>query len=351
VAACAPPRGYLNGVGTSRRGSPAARCARGRASAALGVCVLLAADPSGVARPPDRADAVTADACARAMDTDDVAGTVVQQIREHKGNWIISHMGIKEASDVRAEVVKAIKQLLQSTGAPVWGVFAHHNGIRDVGWLAKEAQWRVRVLDVSHNPLDDFLTAVLSALAPTLEHARLSHCWLTVATMPKAPMKQLAVLILSNSRLQGWPAALTREGVPSLVLLDLSNNALTTVATVSAAPSTVRAVDVRHSPACEDFAWAAAATKRRWHTGPTRLPTPPPPPLRSLQDLPPVPRRIEADQASPADEVGGDATVAAADAGGAKDTTRARDAASANSAAPDKQWAAGRQVGPLNHCA
>jgi len=269
------------------------------------------------------------------MDTDDFAGTVVQQIREHKGKWIISYMGIKEASDVRAEVVEAVKELLQSTGAPVWGVFAHLNGIRDVGWLAMEAQWRVRVLDVSQNALDDFPTAVLAVLAPTLEHARLSHCRLTVATMPKAPMKQLAVLILSNSRLQGWPAALTREGVPSLVLLDLSNNALTTVATGSAAPSTVRAVDVRHSPACEDFAWAAAATKRRWHTGPTRLPTPPPPPLRSLQDLPPVPRRIEADQASPADEVGGDATVAAADAGGAKDTTRARDAASANGAAPD----------------
>jgi len=331
VAACAPPRGYLNGVGTSRRGSPATRCACGRASAARGVCVLLAADPSGVARPPDRADAVTADASARAMDTDDAAGAVVQQIREHKGKWIISHMGIKEAVDVRAEVVEAIKQLLQSTGAPVWGVFAHHNSIRDVGWLAMEARWRVRVLDVSHNPLDDFPTAVLAALAPTLEHARLSHCGLTVATMPTAPMKQLAVLNLSNNRLQGWPAALTRRGVPSLVVLDLSNNVLTAVATVSAVPSTVQAVDVRHNPACEDPAWAAAATARRWHTGPTRRPTPPPPPLQSLQDLPPVPRRIDADQASPAD----DATVAAADAGGAKNATRARDAASANGAAPD----------------
>jgi len=87
----------------------------------------------------------------------------------------------------------------------VWGVFAHHNGIRDVGWLVMEAWWRVRVLEVSHIPLDDFPTAVLAELAPTLEHARLSHCGLTVATMPTAPMKRLAVLDLSNNRLQGWP--------------------------------------------------------------------------------------------------------------------------------------------------
>jgi len=139
--------------------------------------------------------------------------------------------------------------------------------------------------------------------------------------------------------------------VPSLVVLDLSNNVLTTVATVSAVPSTVQAVDVRHNPACEDPAWAAAATIRRWHTGPTRPPTPPPPPLQSLQDLPPVPRRTYADEASPADDVGGVATVAAADAGGAKNATRARDAASANGAAPDTHKATGRQVGPLHHCA
>jgi len=47
--------------------------------------------------------------------------------------WIIFQMGIKEEFDVRAEVVEAIKQLLESTGAPVWGVFAHLNGICDVG--------------------------------------------------------------------------------------------------------------------------------------------------------------------------------------------------------------------------
>jgi len=45
---------------------------------------------------------------------------------------------------------------------------------------------------------------------------------------------------------------------------------------------------------------------------------------------------VATDQAPPADDVGGDATVAAADAGGAKDTTRTREAASVNGAAADK---------------
>jgi len=46
----------------------------------------------------------------------------------------------------------------------------------------------VPVLVASHNPLDDLPTAVLAALAPTLKHARLSHCGLAVATMPTALM-------------------------------------------------------------------------------------------------------------------------------------------------------------------
>ena len=49
-----------------------------------------------------------------------------------------------------------------------------------------------------------------------------------------------------------------------------------------------------------------------------------------------MPRQTGTDQASPADDVGGDATVEAADAGGAKDTTRARKAASTNGAAVGK---------------
>jgi len=40
-----PPRGYLSSVGASCRGSPPACCACGRASPALEVFVLLAADP------------------------------------------------------------------------------------------------------------------------------------------------------------------------------------------------------------------------------------------------------------------------------------------------------------------
>jgi len=119
-------------------------------------------------------------------------------------------------------------------------------------------------------------------------------------------------------------------------VLHLSNNALTTAGSVFAVPPTVKTVDVRHNPACGDRTWTAAATTCRWHTGPTRRQTPPASPLRSLQDLSPVPHRTGTDQASPAEDVGGDETVAAADAGGAMDTTRARAAASGNGAAVDK---------------
>ena len=79
---------------------------------------------------------------------------------------------------------------------------------------------------------------------------------------------------------QGWLAPLSPAGVPGLAVLKLSNNALTTAATVSAVPRTVKIVDVRHSPACGDSTWAAAATTRGWNTVPARRTTPPASPLR-----------------------------------------------------------------------
>jgi len=187
------------------------------------------------------------------------------------GCWFASSQRITQ-DDVSASIVEGINAVVKTR--PLWCIHLARNQLENLSCFGWSADWGVRVLDISFNPLRRWPKRPLNALAATLRSLTTTDCRFRSADV--TGLLHVRWLGLARNRLRAPPV-----GLADLTNLDVLNVAEISIKTRGWSSFVANIVNVQHNPVSRVPGWSVSVTSRNGDGDPTvvglsrELPAPP----------------------------------------------------------------------------